>query len=74
MFVFKGEQLFAYFGGHDQKCTILDHARQAECAAPGNKSDRRSIFYPRDALVLGTAAAELTGDGGLGLRSDGGDH
>jgi len=30
MFVFKGEEFYAYFGGHGRKCTILDHAERAE--------------------------------------------
>jgi len=33
MFVFKGEESYAYFEEHDQECTILDQTGQAECAA-----------------------------------------
>jgi hypothetical protein len=33
MFVFKGEQLFAYFGRHGGKRTIFDHSEQAKWAA-----------------------------------------
>jgi hypothetical protein len=30
MFVFKGVNVYIYHGGHDQECTILDQAGQAE--------------------------------------------
>ena len=38
MFVFKGEQLFVYFGDMAANCTIFDQTEQAECAAPGSIS------------------------------------